>query len=119
MHTISGMVVGGLGLGTQLGYPTANIMYDMSQPALAPGVYAGFARVDDVTYPAAVAVGARQQTPVLVEAHLIGFSGDLLGAQLTLEIKERVSDMLRCETTRELMQKIADDIARVKKILNV
>lgn len=119
MPIISGVVVPGLGMGTTLGYPTANLQYDHVLNVPPPGVYAAFARVGEALYPAAVAVGSREQTPALVEAHLIGFSGDLVGQEITLELGEFISGMVRCSTQEDLKNKIAADVAAVKKLLEL
>ena len=74
-----GEVVPGDRRGRELGMPTANLVPDDRLVCPGHGVYAAWAH----GYPAAVNVGVRPTFEtgrgLLVEAHLIGFEGDLYG----------------------------------------
>src|SRR5262249_30511833 len=88
---ISGMRVHGESRGRQLGFPTANLG---GIKTLLPkrAVYAANAVVDSENWPAAVNIGARPtfgDASVGVEAHLIGFSGDLYGKTIDLDLVSR------------------------------
>ncbi len=86
-HEVRGPVVRGDGRGgPELGFPTANVAVadDIALPA--DGMYAGyFTGTDGQARPAAVYVGRRPTfyepgtAPVLVEAYLLDFEGDLYG----------------------------------------
>ncbi len=88
--TVSGQVTPGKQLGTKLGFPTANLCYDM-RPGLWPedGVYAGVALARGSMYLCVLNQGRHPTAPggaPTVEAHLLDYSdGPLYGEQITLE----------------------------------
>lgn len=59
--TLAGTVVYGDQRGRQLGYPTANLRWDMSRLIPSDGVYAGFLVWNSHRYPAAISVGTNPQ----------------------------------------------------------
>src|SRR5919206_360967 len=85
-----GEVVVGDRRGRELGVPTANLVPDDAYVSPGHGVYAATAD----GYPAAVNVGVRPTFDtgrgLLIEAHLIGFDGDLYGKQLRIAFLERM-----------------------------
>lgn len=93
--SLSGKVVGGQRLGRTIGFPTANLDIDPACAIPAEGVYACRASISapDSTehYKAMVNIGYRPtvdastQPPLTVEAHLIDFTGDLYGKEITLD----------------------------------
>jgi len=103
--SVMGTVMRGDALGRTLGFPTANLNlnHELHPPS---GVYAGFARrlVDQVEQPAGNAwpamtnIGyrpslAHSTAPAeRVEVHLLGFSGDLYGAELEFEFVRRLRE---------------------------
>lgn len=116
---IKGVVVSGLGYGRKLGWPTANIRYATDAPLPGKGVYAGWANVDGARYPAAIVIGAREETPPLLEAHLIGFAGELLNKIVELTVFELVSALELIQNEEQLKLKIADDVEKVKNALHI
>ena len=88
--TVAGEVIRGKQLGSQLGFPTANIRYD-TRPGGWPrdGVYAGVACVRDALYLCVLNQGRHPTAPEgipTVEAHLLDYSGGALyGEQIVLE----------------------------------
>ena len=87
-----GEVVTGDRRGRELGMPTANLVPDDAYVCPGHGVYAAWARTGEPG--AAVNVGVRPTFEtgrgLLVEAHLIGFDGDLYGQQLRIAFLERM-----------------------------
>ena len=108
-YKISGKVIKGDGYGRKLGYPTINI--ETNTEGLPPyGVYAGVASfmsrgVLD-TYKAGILINPDGK----VEAHLIGFSGDLYGKMLTLEIAKFLREYKKFESEAELINQIKKDL---------
>lgn len=89
---LTGIVENGKRLGRTLGFPTANLRIDTRMMLPAPGVYAAVATLPDASqYPAMVNIGVRptvDKTPspaTSVEAHVIGFDGDLYGKEISLD----------------------------------
>lgn len=109
-----GKVVEGFKRGRTLGFPTANL--DCTGNVVpADGVYAARTHLDGKTYPIALNVGplptfsdkARQ-----VEAHLIGFQGDLYGQTLELELVDHLRDTRKFPSIQALQLQLTQDIAR-------
>ena len=76
---LEGRVVRGKQLGSQLGFPTANIVYDPAQRRWPQeGVYAGLAKLDEDVYVTVLNQGRHPTAPggsPTVEAHLLDYSG--------------------------------------------
>ncbi len=121
---ISGIVVRGHQLGRRLGYPTANIALSSSETNLPHrGVYAAIATLSNGSrYPAMVNVGYRPTVEnvhhLTIEAHLIGFNGDLYGERLHLRFIERIRDERKMESLEDLKVQLSKDLQAVKSSLS-
>jgi riboflavin kinase/FMN adenylyltransferase len=119
-HEISGVVIKGMNRGGRLlGFPTANLK---SQDELIPrsGVYAARARLEDGIYDAVVNIGYNPTFPeknFSIEAHLLEFSGDLVGKPLSLILIERIRDEVTFKDVESLAAQIARDVDSAKKVL--
>jgi riboflavin kinase/FMN adenylyltransferase len=111
-----GEVVTGDRRGRELGVPTANLVPDDAYVAPGHGVYAAAAN----GYPTAVNVGVRPTFEsgrgLLVEAHLIGFEGDLYGQQLRIAFLERMRGEKRFDSVDELVEQMQRDLVEAQKI---
>jgi riboflavin kinase / FMN adenylyltransferase len=111
-----GTVVRGDARGRHLGYPTANLVPDDRLVHPGHGVYAAWAH----GYPAAVNVGVRPQFEsgrgLLVEAHLIGFEGDLYGQTLRIAFLERMRGERRFESVEALVEQMDRDVEQARRI---
>lgn len=110
-YMLAGTVVRGAGRGRSLGFPTANLA--CSRPPLVPlGVYACHAEVGDGRYRAAVNVGRAPtfgDNAVAVEAHLLGFTGDIYGQPLRLGFVARLREERTFSSVEALREQIARD----------
>lgn len=120
-YTCRGPVVPGDGRGRELGFPTANVSIPLPKLLPAPGVYAGWARPESPAapvYPAALALGS---SPTFLsaadsrrlEAHLLGFDGDLQGQELTVGFTRRLRDQRPFASREELIVQIREDLNEV------
>ncbi len=112
---IEGMVIRGAGRGRTLGIPTANLRPE-TELLPAPGVYAGWAELPTgKRHRAAINLGTNptfQPTGALhVEAHLIGFSGELYDSRLRLGLLRRLRPEQRFSSAEALIAQIKNDIA--------
>jgi riboflavin kinase / FMN adenylyltransferase len=111
-----GEVVAGDRRGRELGIPTANLVPDERFVVPGHGVYAAWAH----GHPAAVNVGVRPMFEtgrgLLVEAHLIGFQGDLYGETLRIAFLERLRGEKRFESVDELVAQMNRDVEDAKRI---
>jgi len=121
---LEGVVRPGLGLAAvKLACPTANFMpeYGVTPP---DGVYAAMVNLaDGRRYPAALNIGGSPTVKAAAglgrraEAHLIGFSGDLYGARIVVEMMKFIRREKRFRTLEELRAQIAADIEKIKEVL--
>ena len=119
-HRLTGTVMRGQGLGHALGTPTANLDVDPRFALPATGVYACHAETRGVRYPAAVSVGVApsfRDATCLLEAHLIGYEGDLYGASVTVHFVERLREQRAFSDRAALADAIAQDVRRVGEML--
>jgi riboflavin kinase / FMN adenylyltransferase len=121
---MDGKVVRGFGRGRQLGFPTANLAQD-GEILPKPGVYAGRARRldgDPTWHTAAISIGTnptfadKGDPPLLIEAYLLDFQGDLYDARLRLAFVAHLRGQRRFASVDELVAEIQRDIARVREI---
>ena len=84
---LAGTVAHGRGEGTGFGFSTANIMVDKRRVVLQRGVYAGYAIYGGYAWPTAANAGAPASfgdgDVNLIEAHLLGFSGNIYGKSVS------------------------------------
>jgi riboflavin kinase/FMN adenylyltransferase len=115
---IAGRVVEGDRLGRQLGFPTANL--DATRRILPPnGVYSGSTKFRGKSYRVALNIGMRptvasDRPELRVEAHLLGFDGQLYDEELEVELGEKLRGEQKFESATELREQIARDIAKVR-----
>ena len=94
--TLTGKVVYGKQLGRTIGFPTANIEVK-SGTDCPPGVYYGVCGADGKAWRVILNIGTHPtvpEGPPTVEAHLIGYRGDLYGRVISVTLKK----FLRAET---------------------
>jgi riboflavin kinase/FMN adenylyltransferase len=117
-YALTGVVVRGDARGAQLGFPTANLAADDLLVLPGDGVYAGTGRIESDLYPAAISIGTNPTfggTRTQVEAHLLGFSGELYGRRLRLEFRRFLRGQRRFASAAELVEQIARDVTEVQR----
>ncbi len=129
-YRLIGKTIKGRGIGTKLGFPTANIEAE-GQIIPCEGVFAGYVVVgdsfDEVAFgglrrAAAISIG-RAKTfvsdhPLLLEAHLLENKvEDLSGKWLGLDFMRFIRHQQRFETRDDLKQQIAKDVQRAEQML--
>jgi riboflavin kinase/FMN adenylyltransferase len=120
-YALRGEVIRGFGRGKQLGIPTANIRCD-DQLICADGVYAARCRLDGTSYPAALSIGSLptfEQQNHQVEAHLIGFDGDLYGRTIEIEVLDYLREQRKYGGVEPLMAQIGRDLEKVRQEADV
>jgi riboflavin kinase/FMN adenylyltransferase len=119
-HRLEGVVERGKGLGRTIGVPTANLRIGAEFALPAPGVYAGYATARGERHPAAISVGVPPMFPdatSALEAHLIGFDGDLYDTTVIVEFAHRLRDQRTFASTEALAEAMKADIAKAAGIL--
>lgn len=113
----TGRVVAGDQRGSEIGFPTANLEIRSGLLVPARGVYAVVAILDGERHPAVVNIGIRPTfdgVREVVEAHLLDYSGDLYGSDMTLEFVDRLRGERRFDSVDELVEQIGRDVEQAR-----
>jgi riboflavin kinase/FMN adenylyltransferase len=125
-YEMRGPVVQGDQRGRTLGFPTANVAIADEMLMPADGIYAGWLRSDEVeggrSLPAAIYVGSRptfydDQAMVLLEVHVLDFSGDLYGKDVRVQFTHRIRADARFASAEELAAQLRADCERARLLL--
>lgn len=104
-YIITGRVIRGEGYGRKLGFPTVNL--DTKTKEFPPeGVYAGVAVLDGNEYRAGIVIDPHNK----IEAHMIGYSGDVYGKRVTLKTEKFLRKYKKFKTEQELVKQIREDL---------
>jgi riboflavin kinase / FMN adenylyltransferase len=119
---LHGVVEHGDNRGEALGFPTANLSVAKEQALPAEGVYAGALFLEGVWWPAAISVGTRPQFyedgALLVEVHVVGFTGGLYGRALDAVFLARLRDQTTFANVDELIAQIGRDVEKTQQIFD-
>ncbi|MBA4388026.1 MAG: hypothetical protein C0404_08600 [Verrucomicrobia bacterium] len=119
--SLLGTVVRGLGIGTGLGFPTANL--DPHNEVLPPmGVYAVEAMLGRRRYRGVVSIGlrptvVRSATKPVVELHIFDFHEQLYGKDIEVSFVKYLRPEKKFDSEEELKQQIAADVAAARGLL--
>ena len=111
-YVLEGLVIQGHQRGRTIGVPTANLDCG-DQHVPADGVYAARCTVDNRTWPAALSIGTLPtfgEYNRQVEAHLIGYDGNLYDRTLRVEVIDWLRDQRKFANIEALKQKMREDI---------
>ena len=119
---VTGTVVVGANRGKSLGFATSNLDVPQEMVDIKPGVYACLTDVDGQTWKAVINIGFRPTfgeglLSPRIEAHLLGFSGNLYGEELSLRFVERLRDEMKFDQVSDLQAQIKVDIAQALQLL--
>lgn len=123
-YSMSGTVVKGYHIGTDIGFPTANLQPDEPLKLIpAPGAYAVMVRVGDSTtaLPAMMNIGCRptfdgdRQT---LETHILHFDGDIYGQRMVVWWIQRLRDEQRFDSREDLVAQLRQDAEAAEQCLN-
>ena len=119
-YALRGEVVVGDRRGRQIGFPTANVLPDPRVVVPGMGVYAGYVTVEGEEYGACTNVG---EAPTFdrrerkVEAHLLGFEGDLYGEVVDVSFMEKLRGEKRFSGIEELKAQIGRDVEEARGVI--
>jgi riboflavin kinase / FMN adenylyltransferase len=115
--TLVGGVVHGHGRGRKLGVPTANL--DCGEQMIpADGVYAARCDIDGRTFAVALSIGT---TPTFgqgnrqVEAHLIGFTGNLYERTIEIQMLDWLREQVKFAGIDALKEQLSRDFCEVER----
>lgn len=111
--TVRGVTVPGKRLGTELGFPTANLEYPPGLDMPESGVYIALAEIEHKRYTAILSQGRHPTAPdskPTIEAHLLDYTGgNLYGKSLTLNYLHFLRKEEKFDTLDALKAQIAKD----------
>lgn len=111
-YAIYGKVERGLGLGRKLGYPTANVCYDIRKLLPLEGVYACWAQVGDVERDGMMFIGKNHFNPqkrITVEANLFDFDEDIYDQDIIVYPTHFIRENQKFDSTNLLVEQIKKD----------
>ena len=110
-YFVIGEVVHGRGVGSVIGFPTANLQVS-SEKLLPIGVYGGITEIEGKTYKAIVNVGYKPTFGldyVNIEAHILDFDGDLYGKTLKVSLLRFLRPIRKYGDVNELVEQLKQD----------
>ncbi len=111
-YPVQGKVIEGRGIGSDIGFPTANLLPPKEKLLPADGVYAVLAN----EMPAVCHIGPRfPDRDFGFEVHIIDFVGDITGQVLRVVFHKRLRDTMEFRDSEELRDHIAADVARARE----
>ncbi|HPJ76083.1 MAG TPA: riboflavin biosynthesis protein RibF, partial [Clostridia bacterium] len=123
-YSIEGTVVHGRGLGSKIGFPTANI--DISKNIKLPGsgVYLTKSSIDNELFDSITNIGSNPTINdyltdrISCETHVIGYSSlNLYGKEIVIQFKRKIRNEQKFDSLDQLRKAIENDILLVKKQL--
>ena len=117
-YTIKGEVVHGKGIGTKLGFPTANIKLTDNFVIPKNGVYSTLTTIGDKTYKSATSVGFNptfQEKSLKIENHIIGFNDLLYGNIIDISFVEYIRPEISFDKVEDLVNRMIEDVNYIKK----
>ena len=116
-HMLEGKIVHGDGRGAGIGFPTINLKTDYE---LIPkdGVYISEVEINGKMLPSVTNIGYNptfDAKKLSVETHILDYSGDLYGADLTLYFHERIRGEIKFDGVDALKNQIDMDIKDAKE----
>lgn len=118
---LTGTVVKGKGLGKKLDYPTANLQIEEPYKLIPKnGVYVVKAHIEGKTVFGMMNIGTNPTVDgknQSIEVHFFDFSNDIYGAQVEIEILERLRDEQKFESLEALKNQLSKDLINSKQYL--
>ena len=123
-YSIEGTVVHGRGLGSKIGFPTANI--DISKNIKLPGsgVYLTKSSIDNELFDSITNIGSNPTINdyltdrISCETHIIGYSNlNLYDKEIVIQFKRKIRNEQKFDSLDQLRKAIENDILLVKKQL--
>ncbi len=120
---LRGKVVHGQHLGTELGYPTANLVPDDKHKLIpSEGVYTVRVLWNEQWYGAMLYIGRRPSidgvNDLTIEANIFDFSEDIYGEILTVEFLQFIREGQRFDDIEQLKERLHQDELESRKFLS-
>ena len=117
-YSVSGSVIRGDHRADELGFPTANIPFPSECVLPRKGVYGSDVDVNGAVFRGITYIGTRptltEDRQAVVETHIIGFSGDLYGTDITVRLLSFIRPEKKFASAEELAEAVRLDIESVR-----
>ena len=118
-YCLTGKVEKGKQLGSELGFPTANLLLDEEVFLPTYGVYYGIVEVDKKSFNCISNIGlnptVEDEHGVKIEAHIFNFNDDIYQKEISLFLKNFIRNEKKFENIDALKKQIMEDIETTKK----
>ncbi len=118
-YSLSGKVVHGNHIGTQLGIKTLNMIPDGIKVLPKSGVYSTRCIIDGKLYKSVTDIGTKPTVSgtndIIIETHVFDFDADVYGKSVRVEFLEYYRSEQKFDTLGQLKQTILNDIKRRKE----
>lgn len=113
-YSVTSRVKRGAGMGSKIGIPTINLYPKTG--LILDGVYCGNIVLENKIYKAAINVGSNPTFGSIrhIEAHIIGFCGNLMGKRVTLVFTHFVRGEIKFDKVKNLVRQIKKDIEQCR-----
>lgn len=117
-YKIRGEINSGRKIGTQLGFPTANIQYDADKVLPGNGVYLTRIHLDGKNLPSITNVGCNPTigtaNAITIETYIMHFNKDIYGYTAEVEFLKRLRPEMKFPDRENLAMQIQKDVATAK-----
>lgn len=121
-YVLTGYVAPGKHRGAKLGFPTANLYFDIQRKLPRFGVYATFVEVDGLIYQGVTSVGIRPTFDdgrfPSVETLLLDFDADIYGKLIQVKFVKFLRDEIKYDQIEDLIDQIEQDKIDARRILD-
>lgn len=121
-YTLTSVVEEGNKLGRTIGFPTANLALPPAHKLIpGNGVYAVWAWAEGKRYPAMMNIGLRPTVDgrqLTLEVHLLNYSGDLYGQNVTVEFVEQLRKERKFDNVEALKVQLKKDKEATEQLLS-
>ena len=117
-YSVSGKVFEDRKVGRKIGFPTVNVKIDSQKHRLKDGVYSGGIVLDGKYYKTLINYGARPTYSLdekLIEAHIVDYSGELYGKNITVTFNRFIRDIVKFTSEERLKEQLLADLKKVRE----
>jgi len=121
-YKLNGVVVAGNKMGSELGFPTANIsLLDKGKIIPKEGVYAVRIQMDGIIFKGMSYIGYRPTLfsygELRIEVNIFGLKGNLYGKHIVFEFIDYLRDDMKFENVEDLIRQLKRDKNAARKLL--
>lgn len=123
LHTLSGKVIHGRGIGKLVGMPTANMEVSDESTLPPSGVYITEILLDGQTYYGITNIGTRptvdNDKEISVETHILNFNEEIYGKSIRIQLFSKLRSQKKFENFSLLLEQIRIDCIVARKFFGI